>query len=309
MTIDRDWQIRLAAMEQLDLLRDRSGGLVPSARLDEGFEFEGERIGLWSSRMGIWRPKQLNDLGAALTVVTAPRVNGREPVYDDEVAADDRGWFGYRYQGTDPATWTNVAVRRAMELQRPIIYLYGVTKGLYEPIFPVYVTGDDPETLTFTLQADLAIATADPASASIVGAAPRREYRTIAVKQRLHQKRFREMVLSAYRGQCAMCHLRHVNLLDAAHIIADRDDRGLPEVPNGLALCKIHHSAYDENILGIAPDLMVHVREDILHEIDGPMLEYGLKGMAGKRIDVPRVVGLKPKSEFLDERYRRFRAA
>lgn len=259
--------------------------------------------------MGIWRPHQLKELGAALTVVTAPRVKGREPLYDDEVAADDRGWFGYRYQGTDPSTWTNVAVRRAMELQRPLIYLYGITKGLYEPIFPVYVTGDSHETLTFSLQADLAIATKDPVTATAILATPRREYRTIAVKQRIHQRRFRELVIGAYRRQCAMCHLRHVNLLDAAHIIADRDDRGLPEVPNGLALCKIHHSAYDENILGISPDLLVHVREDILHEIDGPMLEYGLKGMSGKKINVPRAEVLKPKLEFLDERYRRFMAA
>jgi hypothetical protein len=66
--------------------------------------------------------------------------------------------------------------------------------------------------------------------------------------------------------------------------------QGLPEIPNGLALCKIHHSAYDANILGISPDLVTHVREDILMEIDGPMLEHGLTGMAGQTIVVPRAV-------------------
>jgi putative restriction endonuclease len=196
-----------------------------------------------------------------------------------------------------------------MELQRPLIYLYGVTKGIYEPIFPVYVTGDDPATLTFKLQVDLPVSAASLVESSLYAAAPRREYQTVAVKRRIHQHRFRELVLSAYREKCAMCRLGHVRLLDAAHIIADRDDRGLPEVPNGLSLCKIHHSAYDVNILGISPDLTVHVREDILREVDGPMLEHGLKGMAGRRISVPRLERLHPNLEYLDERFRRFQAA
>lgn len=242
---------RLADPPRRDAARLRTSRprrrLVCAADLEKGFEFNGERIPLWSERRGIWRPRQLKSPGAALTIVTAPRLAGRKPAYDDEIAADDRGWFGYKYEGTDPAEWTNVAVRR--------------------------------------------------------------EYQTAAVKRRLHQHRFREMVLGAYRRRCSMCHLGHVLLLDAAHIIPDHDDRGLPEIPNGLALCKIHHSAYDTNILGISPDLLVHVREDILREIDGPMLEHGLKGMAGRTIVVPRSVGHRPNPAFLDERFRRFRAA
>jgi putative restriction endonuclease len=54
---------------------------------------------------------------------------------------------------------------------------------------------------------------------------------------------------------------------------------GLPEVPNGLALCKIHHSAYDVNILGVSPDYRVHIRADVLREHDGPMLRWGLQEM------------------------------
>jgi putative restriction endonuclease len=55
---------------------------------------------------------------------------------------------------------------------------------------------------------------------------------------------------------------------------------GLPEVPNGLALCKIHHSAYDVNILGVSPDYRVHIRSDVLREHDGPMLKWGLEPSA-----------------------------
>lgn len=309
MALDRDWQIRLAAMQKMDELRKQGGGLVRAAQLNEGFEFEGERIPLWSSRMGIWRPEQLKRPGAALTIVTAPRVQGRKPAYDDEVAADDRGWFGYKYQGTDPANWWNVALRTAMELQRPLIYLYGIVKGTYEPLLWTYVTGDDPANLTFRVQVDIAVSANMGVSDSLSALAPRREYQTVAVKRRLHQHRFREMVLGAYGKRCAMCNLGHIQLLDAAHIIPDHEDTGLPEIPNGLALCKIHHSAYDANILGVDPDLLIHVREDILHETDGPMLEHGLKNMAHRRIRVPRIIGNRPNPEYLEDRFLKFAAA
>lgn len=137
----------------------------------------------------------------------------------------------------------------------------------------------------------------------------RREYATRAVLQRLHQQRFRRMVLSAYRDQCAICRLKHVALLDAAHILADRHPLGEPAVTNGLGLCKIHHSAYDAHILGIDPDARVHVREDILHETDGPMLKHGLQEMADRRLVLPRRAELRPNRDFLAERFERFRAA
>ncbi|MGI8867651.1 MAG: HNH endonuclease [Mycobacteriales bacterium] len=52
----------------------------------------------------------------------------------------------------------------------------------------------------------------------------------------------------AYETRCAVCRIGHRELLDAAHILPDTHPRGEPVVPNGLALCKIHHAAYDRNI-------------------------------------------------------------
>ncbi len=194
--------------------------------------------------------------------------------------------------------------------RRPLIYLYGIAPNLYEPIFPCYVVGDHPEELGFHVVADAASAPVGPdASDQLDLAAPRRRYATAAVKVRLHQRRFRELVLSAYRIRCAVCRLRHGELLDAAHILPDRDQRGRPEIPNGLALCKIHHAAYDADILGVAPDYLVHVRRDVLEEHDGPMLEHGLQRMEGRRIGLPRAASKRPNREYLEERYGRFRAA
>ena len=137
--------------------------------------------------------------------------------------------------------------------------------------------------------------------------AARREYATRAVMQRLHQQQFRRIVLKAYREQCAICHLRHVELLDAAHILADRHPLGEPVVTNGLGLCKIHHSAFDADILGIDPDARVHVRQDVLDEDDGPMLRYGLQEANGKRLLLPTRVEHRPNTDFLAERFERFK--
>ncbi len=104
-----------------------------------------------------------------------------------------------------------------------------------------------------------------------------RRYAWTRTRQRLHQGAFRELVVSAYDERCAICRLNHPELLDAAHIIPDTEERGIPIVPNGLSLCKIHHAAYDQGILGIDGDYRVHVRKDILRERDGPMLKHGIQ--------------------------------
>jgi putative restriction endonuclease len=157
----------------------------------------------------------------------------------------------------------------------PLVYFFAVAKGRYQAIKPVYVTGDDPKSLTFTIMADVAGtfegAVVPETAADPVQTEYRRQYATAAVQVRLHQASFRERVLDAYRTHCAMCRLKHRELLDAAHIIPDSDPDGHPEVSNGLSLCKIHHAAFDRGIIGIRPDYVIEVREDVLREKDGPI--------------------------------------
>ena len=140
------------------------------------------------------------------------------------------------------------------------------------------------------------------------GEGARREYITSAFRRRVHQRSFRERVLKAYQEQCALCRLRHEELLDAAHIIPDADPEGEPIVQNGLSLCKLHHAAYDRNFLTIRPDYIIEVRRDVLEEEDGPMLRHGLKGMHGNRIILPKSVGQRPDPARLERRYEQFLA-
>jgi len=305
---DRDWDIRLAAFARLEELTRVRGGIVTNDDLEAGFMFEGERIKFWSSRRGIWRPKQLRATGAALSITTTPPKPGKKPPYEDQITPDAES-FVYRYEGTDPETYTNVAVRQAMEQRRPLIYFIGLEPRRYGAVWPCYVTGDRPDKLAFEIQAAVPHLAAGPLPLELDVSAGERRYATRVVMQRLHQFRFRHLVVAAYRERCAVCRLAHRELLDAAHILPDRDERGRPEVPNGLALCGVHHGAFDSYLLGVDADDRVHIRQDILKEKDGPMLLHGLQELHGTVLTLPRQATLYPNKDYLAERFGRFRVA
>lgn len=197
-----------------------------------------------------------------------------------------------------------------MQRRASFVYLYGVVPGRYMPSWPVFVVGDDPRGLSFTIAMDdRRIVTVGDYAVSEPEEAIRRSYVTRVGKQRLHQQEFRQRVLRPYREQCAICRLRHEELLDAAHILPDGHAKGEPALPNGLALCKLHHAAFDHHALGVLPDLTVVLRPDILREPDGPMLKYGLQGFQGSRLVLPRDPSLRLNFDFVEERYGMFRRA
>lgn len=168
------------------------------------------------------------------------------------------------------------------------------------------MVGDDPASRTFALDlTGLAAASLGDVAAE----APSRRYRSSIVSIRMHQARFRAQVLRAYAGACSVCRLRRAELVDAAHIVTDAQG-GEPVVQNGLALCRLHHAAFDRNIMGVSPDLVVHIRHDILSEIDGPMLVHGLQGFHQAALsNIPRRTTDRPGSTFLERRWEEFRAA
>ena len=126
------------------------------------------------------------------------------------------------------------------------------------------------------------------------------------MRHRLHQHRFRRDVLTAYRHRCTVCALKEAELVQAAHIVEDADERGIAAVVNGLALCAIHHLAYDRNLMGIAPDGVVHIARRLRDERDGPMLREGLQGFHGALIGLPRRAVDHPDPLLLGDRFDRF---
>ncbi|BBP36477.1 endonuclease [Escherichia coli] len=85
----------------------------------------------------------------------------------------------------------------------------------------------------------------------------------IRTSLRQRDPKFRQMVLRAYNYQCAICgfNMRHDNApiaLEAAHI-RWKQHHGPCEVPNGLALCAIHHKAFDRGSIGLDENMRVVV--------------------------------------------------
>lgn len=295
-----DARVRAAAFAWLSEEVSKHGDVLPRTVLARGFALEGTRVPLLGPQ-GIFKPQVLREV--PLSITTAPR-----GPYNDSFAAD--GLLRYRYRGSDPSHVDNRGLRFAMERRLPLVYFHGVVPGKYLASWPVFVVGDDPAGLTFSVAVDDAVhvglgaqSTTEPKDADQA----RRAYVTATVRVRLHQRVFRERVLDAYKRQCAFCRLRHEELLDAAHIIPDSQPGGDPLVQNGLALCSLHHAAFDRYFIGVRPDFTIEVREDVLREKDGPMLVHGIQALHGSEIALPTQSALRPARELLERRYHRFR--
>jgi putative restriction endonuclease len=192
-----------------------------------------------------------------------------------------------------------------MQEQVPIIYLLGVAPGRYTAHFPTFVVGWNAATLRAGLAFGAPVMTAEPAT---VPDAAERKYALRTVRQRLHQARFREAVLTAYGSRCAITGLPEPRLLDAAHIIGDLEDQGQPIVPNGLPLSKVHHAAFDANLIGIDADFRIHVSGALLSINDGPMFEQGVKLKHGEKIRLPGRTKDYPDRDRLAARFEHFQS-
>lgn len=296
--IERELALRLAAMDWL-----MGFGPEQTFRYEQlaQFRFHGDRVPLTDRGRGIRKPAQLTAALSFSTVYTPP--NGVPPYVDAE---GHDGLLRYKIRGKDPRHPENIAMRAAHERQLPLIWFVGVAPGLYLPRYPVHLVGEEHGQFVVALdQAQRNLAAAQNADVS----EDDRRYAEEITRRRLHQPLFRARVLQAYESRCSMCHLQHASLLDASHILDDKHALGQPIVPNGLALCKIHHAGFDQHIIGVSPDLKISVRRDILDEVDGPMLKYGIQALEGQRLTVPRQRVAAPDRERLAVRFSDFQTA
>lgn len=300
-------EIRAAAFRWLEEQTAVHGDALPRRLLEEGFDFRGSRVTLVGPS-GIWKPRGFETV--PLSITSTPK-----GPYDDSISPD--GLLIYRYRGDDPNHRDNVGLREAMRTRTPLIYFFGVAVGRYLPIWPVFIIEDDPVHLRCFAAIDPAYAMKGitPMDEKLIyregdeSALSIRRYIMSYTRRRLHQTAFRERVINAYHEKCSLCMLKHRELLDAAHIIPDTEEGGEPVVQNGLSLCKIHHAAFDNNIIGITPDYEIELRRDILEEIDGPMLRYGLQELHHSKLLLPSRKSDWPDRERLEIRYGKFRNA
>ena len=112
---------------------------------------------------------------------------------------------------------------------------------------------------------------------------------------------FRQQVLRAYNYECAICgyNMRHDNTsvaLEAAHI-KWKQYGGPCEIPNGLALCAIHHKAFDKGSIGLDENMRVQVSEAVNGSGIVGRLFWDFQG---KIISLPQVKAYYPQDEFVD---------
>ncbi|MDR7383349.1 HNH endonuclease [Promicromonospora iranensis] len=271
---------------------EANGGFLHRAELLD-FRIDEQRLPIIDYSRGIRNPASFE---STLSIVSA--TNGP---YDDTESED--GLLHYSYREGDPWSGDNRKLRNAMATGAPLILFRKEVPNIYTPVSPVYVVEDYPEERTFIIALDESFTFVPD-----VRRMPdnQRSYARRLAKQRLHQPAFRTRVIVAYETRCAVCELKHGSLLDAAHIVPDSDERGIPTVNNGLALCKIHHAAYDQDMLGVTPDFKVRIADNLLEETDGPMLKHGLQEMHGRSIQVPKRRADHPSQELLAWRYERF---
>jgi len=267
---DLDALMRMAAFDQVRRLSDVHTHLTAN-ELRPGFVFQGNRVPLFNPRRGIFKPRQMRYLLSIKTVFPRP---GARIWYDDQREVhrqifESEEAVDYAFMGEDPDAADNQWLREACDNQIPVMYFLGIAPGSYQVMIPTFITGWDKD----ALKAKIVFGIPEQDEMTAPHNATERRYALRAVKHRLHQASFREAVIAAYNGRCTLSGLPEKRLLDAAHIISDKNERlGQPVVTNGLPLSKIHHASFDAHLIGINPNYRLIVSERLLSQHDGPML-------------------------------------
>lgn len=315
---DIDWEtdslIRSAALRWLeDTKRQYPDNAIPFAatKITLPQPIKGQfHINALSQQNGIWKPKPMQ---ACLSVLSS-----HQQIYDDYFNKE-LGVISYKYREHGGYNHSdNRSLRLAMKHQLPVLYFQGIDRGLYQ-VDIVRIIQESPSTSGGNLanasgvemeMLDKLVFLDGVKQVLSPDYDDNVEQRIHTTQQmaRLHQAEFRHRIMRAYRTQCAVCRFKKKPLLDAAHIMP-HSQGGREEVPNGLSLCKIHHGAYDKNILGIDPDYRIHINEDMLKEKDGPMLEHGFQKRNAEEIHTPKDERDLPDKAKLAKRFEEFHQA
>jgi hypothetical protein len=184
----------------------------------------------------------------------------------------------------------------------------------------VFVEEYDPETDLFTLHGPVTAATERLFRSSYAGAAAnpgnagqpqqatlpemQTDNRSFAVAKqavRQGQQQFRQQLVRAYDGRCAVTGMRTNKVLQAAHIL---DYRGTQSnaVQNGLLLRSDIHLLFDNYLIGINPS---GYRIEVADVIQDP----GYAALDGKQLILPTDKAQRPNEQYLAAKYERYRCA
>lgn len=295
----RDFEMRLAAAQTLARLSRVYGDAVPWDAIGAGFWFKGQRIRLASRPVGVFKPAEMDRVLSIKTVV--PKA-GRQAQYSDQMADNAKhGMWVYDMRGGNPSHTDNQWLKTAWEEHLPLIYLRGLAPAVYLPLFPVHVTDWDASAGQVRLVLGLeCTASQDLVQADAFGG-PLSSYTYRRMEDRLARARFRMDILKAYQETCTFSGLSRPQLVDAVPIVTGANGDSL-DVTGGLCMSRLHHAAFEANLLGIDPDGRIHVSGEL-----GPF-QHRLMSLAGHRIVVPRIPEFQPNRDLLAVRFEQFLA-
>ena len=279
-------RIRLEAIHYVRDLRERWVA-VPASELQH-FNTGGERVFL-KGQQGIFKPAELTDPLSITSTIDSPYTD--DPIEGSRVMYD----FAPGSEG----------LKRCAEIEVPLIYFLQVKRKPspeYVIFAPVYVVGWDDTTRRFLIdlseQKPGESMSAPPTTRQLTLPAVRtpnspmeiremsKSYVITTVQRRLYHARFRNAVLKAYRDRCAVCGLRVRELLDAVHVVEDRDPQPVISVRDGIALCATHHRAFDAHILSFDSDYKIRIElPDRFTAGEGE--RSMLLAFAGKELELP----------------------
>ncbi|MDP2126019.1 MAG: HNH endonuclease [Pseudohongiella sp.] len=296
--------ITSAAFERISWLERLYGDDIPWNAIEHGFDLQNERILLGTKAEGIFKPRQMQR-GVLSIKTTKPRP-GRDNIYDDQETTE--GFFRYELKRGHPKQGSNRYLWEAMEDGMPFVYFHAIAPGRYKAIWPCFVTKiHEAEMFCEVVVGDSLLArNKNPSAVEYpLSNAPARAYAVRETRVRLHQATFRANVLSAYKNRCALSGLPLPELLEAAHITPDTFAHSSTEVSNGITMTRLHHRAYDSNLIGITSEFKIVVGRSIKEQSDIPILSM-LKKLDGGSLVLPKELQLQPNRDRLAERFNEF---
>jgi putative restriction endonuclease len=300
-----DLQIVHLAFSRVKELSLKYGDSIPHQAISEGFQFNGEKILLNNRAVGIFKPRQMAE--CAISIKTTMQRDGSEGIYNDHQDIDDH--YIYALQRGDPHGGNNKYLWASMAAGTPLIYFQAISPGRYTAIWPCFVKDILPE------KGYALIAESNKFNTSLVSdykyelpTAIESRYCVRETKVRMHQASFRQNVLNAYSGKCAITGLQNKTLLEAAHIIPDAELGKLQYVSDGIALSRIHHRAYDLNLLGISQDNQIHISDELKQGNDNKFMRDALLEFEGRKLVMPRSAVNRPDKDKLAARFEAFLA-
>ncbi len=130
---------------------------------------------------------------------------------------------------------------------------------------------------------------------------PSHQRTMVNVRRAARAYRFSARVLVAYGHRCAFCGVQ-LRLLDAAHILPVAHPGSVDKTENGVAVCALHHRAYDNGLITFDHKSKIHVNEEAVAELKAQGLDGGLKQFTDglrKQIVVPAKPADQPKAAII----------